>query len=78
MDPLDFDVLNDQPVPTYQAAPPANPPTFQTPTGQQVRRPSFNSTQPGLQEQYANDGNFIFKMSLENFAFSRKTARAVC
>ncbi|CBY24055.1 unnamed protein product [Oikopleura dioica] len=55
MDPLDFDVLNDQPVPTYQAAPPANPPTFQTPTGQQVRRPSFNSTQPGLQEQYAND-----------------------
>jgi len=51
MDPLDFDALNDQPAPTYQAAPPVNQPSFQN----QARRPSFNSTQPGLQEQYANE-----------------------
>ena len=57
MDPLDFDALNDQPVPTYQAAPSVQPnqPAFQT----HARRPSFNSSQPGLQEQYANEGKII-------------------
>ena len=57
--PLDFDALNEDPVPTYQAAPPVQQ-TFQTPTSHHVmnRRPSFNS-QPVHQEHYTNDGKSL-------------------